>query len=229
MIPEAILIYAAGLGTRMGPLTADRPKPLIVVKDRPLIDHALALTAPLGPLRRVVNVHYRADQVRDHLQGRDIAFSDETDVLRETGGGLKHAGPLLGAGPVFTLNTDAVWHGPNPLLALRDAWRPDEMDGLVVLVRRENAIGHSGAGDFIVDADGRLTRGPGHVYAGAQIVTQDRFQAETETVFSTNLIWDRMIADVRLFGMVYDGSFADVGRPEAISAAEALLEVGANV
>lgn len=228
MTPEAILIYAAGLGTRMGALTKDRPKPLIDVGGQALIDHALALTEMNPELRRVANVHYRADQIRRHLAGRGIAFSDETDLLRETGGGLKHAAPLLGDGPVYTLNTDAVWRGANPLLALRGAWRED-IEGLVLLVRREDAIGHTGPGDFIMDADGRLTRGPGHVYTGAQIVRQERFRAETQTVFSTNLIWDRMIAEGTLYGLVLDGAFADVGRPEAIAAAEAMTREEDNV
>ncbi len=228
MKPEAILIYAAGLGTRMDALTAHRPKPLIPVSGRPLIDHALALTADIAPLCRVVNVHYLADQIRTHLAGRDIAFSDEVDLLRETGGGLKHAHPLLGDGPVMTLNTDAVWQGPNPLHALIGAWRGDDMDGLVLLVPRDDAVGHRGTGDFAIDADGRIRRGQGHVYTGAQIVWPDRFLARSETVFSTNVVWDQMIAKRRLYGLVYDGRFADVGHPEAIETAENLLR-GANV
>ena len=223
MTVDTVLVYAAGLGTRMGPLTATRPKPLIEVGGRALIDHALALT---HGLRRVVNLHYLGDRIRAHLDGTEVAFSDESDLLRETGGGLRHAAPLLGAGPVLTLNTDAVWDGPNPLDLLRAAWR-DGMEGLLLVADRGDAVGYRGDGDFILGPDGRIARGPGVVYTGAQIVRTERFLAETRPVFSTNLIWDRMIAAGTLYGLRYPGRFADVGRPESIPLAAAMIGAAA--
>ncbi|MGB3314393.1 MAG: NTP transferase domain-containing protein, partial [Albidovulum sp.] len=142
-VPDALMLFAAGLGTRMGGLTADRPKPLIEVAGRALIDHALALVGGAQIGRVVVNLHYLPDQIRAHLANRqEITFSDETDTVLETGGGLKQALPSLGPDPVFTLNTDAVWTGANGLTELRTAWNPAEMDGLLLLVPKATATGH---------------------------------------------------------------------------------------
>jgi MurNAc alpha-1-phosphate uridylyltransferase len=220
--PQALMLFAAGLGTRMRPLTLDRPKPLIEVGGKALIDHALDLAEGTG--RVVVNLHYLPDQVRSHLAGRRrIAFSDESETILETGGGLKRALPLLAADPVFTLNSDSVWAGPNPLDQLAAAWDPAAMDALLLLIPRERARGHAGAGDFHLGADGRVTRGPGLVYSGAQILSTWRAAATGDAVFSLNRIWDEMAAEGRLFGTVYDGKWCDVGRPESIALAEEML------
>lgn len=224
--PRAVMIFAAGRGTRMGPLTADRPKPMIAVAGRPLIDHALDLAQAIGPDRIVVNLHHRAEVLRSHLAGRAVHLSDESDLLRETGGGLRHALPLLGAGPVFTLNSDAVWTGSNPLRQLREAWDGARMDALLLLVPLARATGHTGRGDFAVGPDGQLTRAPGLVYTGAQILRPDGLAAIPDKVFSLNLLWDRIGAAGRLFGVVHDGGWCDVGRPESLPLAEALLTHG---
>lgn len=224
MTPGAILIFAAGHGTRMGALTRDRPKPLIEVAGRPLLDHALALTERMA-LRRVVNVHAHAALLRAHLARRDVAISDETDLLRETGGGLRHALPLLGDGPVYTLNSDAVWRGPNPLAVLQAAWDGARMEALLLLLRPADAIGHQGRGDFALDAAGRLTRGGPYVYSGAQITQTGGLAAIGDAVFSLNRLWDGMIGRGTLFGIVHDGRWCDVGRPESLPLAERLLEV----
>ena len=223
-MPDAVMLFAAGFGKRMAPLTDTRPKPLIEVAGRPLLDHALALVDDAGLSRVVVNTHYRGDQIAAHLAARpEIAISQEVPDILETGGGLRAALPLLGAGPVFTLNTDAIWTGANPLSALRDAWDPERMDALVMLIARERANGHGGAGDFVADAEGRLTRGPGAIYAGAQILRTDGLAEIGEPVFSLNLLWDRMIARGRLFGLAHAGGWCDVGRPSSIALAERLL------
>lgn len=223
--PSAVMLFAAGFGTRMGALTATRPKPLIEVARRPLIDHALDLVAQAGLHRIVVNIHYRADQIRAHLAGRPgILLSHETPEILETGGGLRQALPLLGQGPVFTLNTDAVWTGPNPLLALASAWRPDRMDALLLLVPARRATGHPGRGDFLRDADGRIRPGPGDVYSGAQIIRTDLLDGIGDRAFSMWRLWDRMIGDGRAYGLEHAGGWCDVGHPAAIPLAESLLE-----
>ncbi len=221
--PTSIMIFAAGKGTRMLPLTQHQPKPLIAVEGKALLDHAMDLIPPLGPMRRVVNLHYKSAMIRNHLSGQDIQFSDETDQLLETGGGLRHALPLLGTDPVFTLNTDAVWRGANPLQQLAKAWDPTQMDALLLLIKQENAIGHSGQGDFVVDQNGRLSRGPGHIYSGAQIIKTDGLADITDTVFSLNLLWDKMLKNTRLFGLVSDTSWCDVGKPSSLPLASAML------
>lgn len=223
MTPSAIMIFAAGLGKRMGPLTADRPKPLVEVGGRPLIDHALDLTAPLMPLTRVVNLHYRGGMIRERLAGQDVILSDETDHLLETGGGLRKALPHLGNGAVYTLNSDAVWSGANPLLTLKRAWDPSRMEALLLLLRREDALGHTGQGDFLLGDDGRLSRGPGYVYSGAQIILPDGLDAIPEEAFSLNLLWNDIAARGGLYGVVHDGRWCDVGRPDCIPLAESML------
>jgi N-acetyl-alpha-D-muramate 1-phosphate uridylyltransferase len=226
--PFAAMIFAAGLGTRMGALTRDRPKPLIPVAGRPLLDHALALARGAGVTRIVVNTHAHAGQVADHLArvAPDALVSHEPERL-ETGGGLRHALPLLGPGPVFTLNADMVWRGRNPLEALADAWRPG-MGALLVLVPRDGAVGHAGPGDFFLAADGRLTRrgtaeAAPFVYAGAEIIDTDALAGFEGPVFSLNPVWDRLIDAGRLFGIVHTSGWVDVGRPEGIALAEAEL------
>lgn len=221
--PDALMLFAAGFGTRMGALTKDRPKPLIQVSGRPLIDHALDLVDDLRPARVVANVHYRADQMTAHLTPKGIEISHEAPEILETGGGLRAALPLLGPGPVFTLNTDAIWAGPNPLRLLREAWDPDRMDALLMCIPVAQAIGHAGTGDFTRDAQGRITRGPGLIYGGTQIVKPEGLHDVPQDAFSLNLLWDRMHERGRLYALEYPGRWCDVGRPEGIALAEGLI------
>lgn len=223
--PEALMIFAAGRGTRMGALTRNRPKPLIRVAGRALIDHALAQGAEAGVSRRVINIHYLADQIAAHLAARSdrsaVAISHEPDLL-DSGGGLRAALPLLGAGPVFTLNSDAVWAGPNALAALRAGWR-DDAEALLLLVPPERAHARRGGGDFMLGPDGRLRRGGDLVYTGAQIIRTEALSEPDGPVFSLNAVWDAMARRGTLRGLVHDGAWCDVGHPGGIRAAEAML------
>ncbi len=229
MIPAAAMIFAAGLGTRMGALTRDRPKPLIRVGDRTLLDHALDLVREAGVRCIVVNAHAHAGQVEAHLArvAPEAAVSFES-VLLETGGGLKAALPLLVPGPVLTLNADMIWRGPNPGAALAAAWDPARMSALLAVVPRKAAIGHGGAGDFTLGADGRLARRGAaetapFVFAGAQIIDPVALDDMEPGAFSLNRVWDRLLARGRLHGVVWLGRWVDVGRPEGIALAEAEL------
>ena len=136
-----ILFFAAGLGTRMGDLVKDQPKPLIRAAGRPLIDHALDFAEIPEIGRRVVNIHYHGDMIRQHLRNKPVLFSDERTALLETGGGLKKALPMLQGNPVLTMNTDAVWKGPNPIQKILASWQ-DHMEALLLLVPKDRAIGH---------------------------------------------------------------------------------------
>jgi len=224
----ALMMFAAGFGTRMGALTADRPKPLIPVAGRALIDHALALADDAGFTRIAVNLHYRGDMIRAHLAGRDIAFSEETPDILETGGGLRAALPLLGPGPVATLNTDAVWTGANPLVTLAHHWRAD-MGALLLLAPLARTTGHRGKGDFSLHSDGRISRGGPLVYLGAQIVDPTGLGSFGDHAFSLNRHWDALIAQGRAFGALHPGLWCDVGRPDGIGLAEAMLQGTGNV
>jgi MurNAc alpha-1-phosphate uridylyltransferase len=220
------MIFAAGFGTRMGALTADRPKPLIPVAGRALIDHALQTASEAGARRMVVNVHYLADQIEAHLAGRGVAISDERARILETGGGLRAALPLLGPGPVAVLNSDGIWTGANPLAQLAATWDGDRMEVLLLLLPVENARGRGTKGDFRLDAAGRISRGQGgedQVYIGASIIHPARLSAVAEDVFSLNKPWDQMIAAGTAYGVVHQGGWCDVGHPEGIAEAERLL------
>lgn len=218
----SLMIFAAGLGTRMRPLTDDRPKPLIQVAGRTLLDRALDLGRDAGAAPIVVNTHYLGDQIERHLAGQEVAISAEPDLILDTGGGLRQALPLLGPGPVMTLNPDVVWTGPNVLSALMAAW-DDRMDALLALVPLAQATARQGAGDFSLDS-GRLHRRGDYVYAGAQIIRTDRLAEIGDAVFSLNRLWDLMIADGRAHGLIHPGGWCDVGYPAAIPLAEALLD-----
>lgn len=227
--PNRAMVMAAGFGTRMGALTKDRPKPLIPVGGKALIDHALDACADAGVTQAVVNLHYRGDQIRAALAGRtapEVLYSEEPDIL-ETGGGVVRALPLLGRAPFFTLNSDAVFTGAAPLPALARGWR-DGMGALLLLVPRASAIGHAGAGDFFMDDAGRIARrgeaatAP-YVFTGAQIITPEAFAAAPKGAFSTNLIWDRLIGEGHAFGVVHRGDWVDVGTPEGLALAERAL------
>jgi MurNAc alpha-1-phosphate uridylyltransferase len=232
--PRALMIFAAGFGTRMGALTADRPKPLIPVAGRALIDHALDVAEGAGADPVVVNLHYRADQMAAHLAGRPVRLSLEREEILETGGGLRAALPLLGLGPVMTLNSDAVWTGPNPLAQLRAAWDPGRMDGLLLLAPVTSLPDPAIRADFALDAAGRISRhavtgGPGHAYLGAQIIRTEALADIPDRVFSLNRLWDRMIAAGRAHGILHAGGWCDVGTPEAIARAEAMLQAIGHV
>jgi MurNAc alpha-1-phosphate uridylyltransferase len=218
------MLFAAGFGTRMGALTTTRPKPMIEVAGKPLIDHALDLVSPMHLTRVVANLHYKPEPLIAHLESRNVALSIEAPDILETGGGLRHALPLLGDGPVFTMNTDAVWCGPNPLKLLRTAWEPARMDALLLCIPPAGAIGHQGNGDFHLGPDGRIARGSGLIYSGVQIIKTDALHEIRETAFSLNLLWDQMGLANRLFGLTYPGEWCDVGHPEGIALAESLLE-----
>lgn len=223
--PFPLMVFAAGFGTRMGTLTADRPKPLIPVAGRSLIDHALAVAEGVGAGRVVVNTHYRADQMAAHLVGRGVLISHEADLILETGGGLRAALPLLGPGPVAILNSDAIWTGLNPLAQLAARWDGTRMEALLLLLPARQA--EAARGDFQLDDQGRIARSRGgedQLYLGASILNPDRLAAVPEAVFSLNKPWDAMIAAGTAYGLVHQGGWCDVGRPEGIAVAEALLQ-----
>ena len=217
------MLFAAGFGTRMGSLTATCPKPLINVAGKPLIDHALDLVRAYNPAKIVVNLHYLPDQIEAHLSGSNIFFSREEPEILETGGGLRAAQSLLGASPVFTMNTDAIWQGPNPLTYLADRWHEEKMDALLLCIPKAQALGHQGEGDFIINSDNHVTRGPGLIYSGLQIIKTNLLPTIEQRKFSLNLLWDIMLSEGRLCAAEYPGNWCDVGQPESIALAENLL------
>jgi len=231
--PTVAMVLAAGLGTRMRPLTDDRPKALVEVGGRALIDHVLDRLADAGVARAVVNVHWFADRLEGHLAARSggpqILISDERSELLETGGGLKKAAPLLGQDPVFVANIDSVWIDRADVLAeLARLWDPDRMDAALLLARREGSIGFEGNGDVFLADDGRLTfRGDApsapFAYMGVHITRPDYASAGPDGPFSLSPLWRASAAQGRLFGCVLDGDWMHVGDPTARDEAEARL------
>ena len=233
--PTTAMVLAAGLGTRMRPLTDDRPKALVEVGGRALIDHVLDRLADAGVERAVVNVHWFADRLEAHLAGRKrpaIAISDERDRLLETGGGLKKARPLLGDAPVWVANIDSVWTDRGDALgALARLWDPERMDAALLLARREGAIGFDGAGDVFLGEGGRLTfRGDApeapYAYMGVHITRPQIVDDGPDGPFSLSPIWRQLAARGRLYGCVLDGDWMHVGDPQARAAAEVRLAGG---
>jgi MurNAc alpha-1-phosphate uridylyltransferase len=236
-LPDTAMLLAAGLGKRMRPLTATRPKPLVEVAGQSLLDHALGHVRAAGVTRAVINVHYLADaleaHVRRHTHGLDIVVSDERGALLETGGGVAKALPLLGDRPFYVINTDNFWlDGPvDALRLLAHRWDDAVMDALLLVVPLARATAHGGPGDFHMDASGMLTRRQPRrvapfVYTGVQLVSP-RFLEESPTgSFSMNLLWDRAIAAKRCYGFVHQGLWCDVGSPANIAIAEDMLRHG---
>lgn len=238
VVPETAMVMAAGLGKRMRPLTATRPKPLVEVAGKALIDHAFDRLRGAGVKRAVVNVHYLASaleaHLRNHVSGIQIAISDERDQLMETGGGLVKALPLLGDKPFVTVNSDNLWiNGPlDSIRSLAARWDDAVMDALLLMVPLARANCHEGRGDFHLDPLGRITgrRKPGHlapfVWTGVQILSPRLIGDAPQGPFSTNLFWDRAIAAGRAYGLVHTGLWFDVGTPQAIVRTEAILADG---
>jgi N-acetyl-alpha-D-muramate 1-phosphate uridylyltransferase len=223
MHPDALMIFAAGLGTRMLPLTESMPKPMVPVAGKPLIDYSLAYARQAQIDRIVANVHYLPEALSKHLQKQGVHTVLEFPTLLETGGGLKNALPLLNSDCVFVINSDAIWTNKNPLVQLRSAWNPTRMDALLLLVPTNAATQHSGNGDFDADESLALSRGTSFVYSGAHITKTAMLRRIDQDIFSLNLLWDKMISKNRLFGIIHDGGWCDVGRPGSISVAEEML------
>lgn len=234
-VPKTAMVLAAGLGKRMRPLTASRPKPLIEVAGQALLDHVLDKLSAAGVEKVVVNVHYLADAVEAHLaknsDGLKIAISDERSLLLETGGGMVKAGPLIDVDPFLVVNSDNLWvDGPaDTLKLLASHWDSKRMDALLLLVPHARAQNHHGRGDFHMDRQGRLRRrNPSHVapfvYTGIQMVSKRLLEGAPEGPFSTNILWDKAIEEGRCFGAVHQGLWFDVGTPQSIKATELTLE-----
>lgn len=220
--PGALMIFAAGFGTRMGALTAHCPKPLLEAGGITLLDRAIETGLAAGVPRLVVNTHYLAEQVEAAVAGRDIAVSRETPDILDTGGGLLNAAAELGCQFVYTLNPDALHVGPNPLSVLQDAWKMSGARALLLLVPPDRAEMRSGGGDFALGPDGKLTRGGALIYTGAQIIDTGGLRDMPGSVFSLNAYWDRLAVEGRLHGVVYPGRWCDVGTPEALNHANAM-------
>lgn len=229
-LPRTAMILAAGKGLRMRPLTLTRPKPLVELAGRPLIDHALDALEDAEVQRVIVNVHHLGGQLIAHLRGwryPEIIISDERDGLLDTGGGIARALPLIGRRPFFLVNVDSVWQDGrgSALYRLADAFDAQAMDALLLLVPPARSLGYEGGGDFLRAADGRLERRGENdrealVYMGVALVHPRLLAAAPQGAFSLNLLFDRAIAKARLFGLVHEGEWMHVGTADALKRAE---------
>ncbi len=231
--PDCAMVLAAGLGTRMRPLTDTLPKPLVSLDGRPLLDHVLDRIAASGIPRAVVNVHYLATKIEQHLASRTtpaLVISDERDALLDTGGGVVRALPLLGPKPFLVHNSDSVWieHGTSNIARLAKAWDGARMDALLLLARKSTSLGYEGKGDFELDVDGRVRRRKenaesDYVFTGVSIAHPRLLEGMPQGAFSLNRPWDDAIRRGRLFGIVLDGIWMHVGTPDAVDDAERLI------
>lgn len=227
------MVLAAGLGRRMLPLTAKRPKPLIELAGKPLIDRTLDHLASVRVETAIVNLHYESEKLSTHLKGRmspRVVFSNESDRLRGTGGGVAHALPLLGDNPFYVVNGDVAWFDGviNTLRRLAIVWDNDAMDVLLLLQARPKAIGYSGPGDYRINSDGRLRRrqrseeAP-YVFAGIQILHPILFDGCKIGPFPLTELYDRAETAGRLFGVRHDGVWMHVGSPDGLALAESVF------
>lgn len=233
-MPDVAMVFAAGLGTRMRPITDTMPKPLVEVAGKPLIDHCLDRFAADGVGKAIVNVHYLPDMIEAHLRGRtspEIIISDEREKLLDQGGGIKKALASIGDQPFFVCNTDAFWiEGPRSnLKRLADAFDPDRMDMMLLVAASAGAVGVDWPGDFTMDRNGRLgKREPRHVapfvYTGVGILKPEGFADEPADVFRLAPYFWRAAERGRLYGLRLDGLWLHVGRPESISEAEIAID-----
>jgi len=227
------MVLAAGLGTRMRPLTDTRPKPLVEVAGKALVDHVLDRLAASGVETAVVNVHYFADQIERHLAERrapSIVISDERTGLLGTGGGVVNALPRLGGGLFFHVNSDTLWlDGVKPnLRRLAEAFDPDRMDALLLLAPTTESIGYAGRGDYVMDSEGTLQRRREHevapfVYAGVALLSPALFAEAPQGEFSLTALFDRAAEAGRLKGLRLEGLWMHVGTPDAVAAAETAI------
>ncbi|HEX7075135.1 MAG TPA: nucleotidyltransferase family protein [Hyphomicrobiaceae bacterium] len=232
-IPKSAMVLAAGLGSRMRPLTDLVPKPLVRLRQKPLIDYALDRIAEAGISQAVVNVHHFADQVISHLKTRQrprILISDEREQLLDTGGGVKKALPQLGQEPFLIHNSDSVWIDgvQSDLVRLAQSFDAERMDCLLLLALSSASIGYDGRGDFLMSPDGLLQRRPERelapfVFTGVSIAHPRLFDGAPEGAFSLNQLWDRAIQQRRLYGIRLDGTWMHVGTPAALAEAEQAL------
>jgi MurNAc alpha-1-phosphate uridylyltransferase len=227
------MVLAAGLGTRMRPLTDKMPKPLVSVAGKPLLDHVLDRLVEAGVATAVVNVHYLPDQIVQHVKSRTkprVIISDERDMVLGTGGGVVKALPLLGDAPFYHLNADTMWiDGVQPnLLRLAEAFDPARMDILLLMAPTANSIGYAGSGDYAMLTDGALRKRKEHqvvpfVYAGAAIISPTVFKDAPSGEFSLTKMFDAANEQERLFGLRLEGLWMHVGTPDAVAAAEEAL------
>jgi N-acetyl-alpha-D-muramate 1-phosphate uridylyltransferase len=231
--PKRAMILAAGLGTRMRPLTNTVPKPLVKVRGKALIDHVIDRLVAVKVELVIVNLHYHADLLKAHLAKRrdvEIRTSDETDRILGTGGGVFNVLPLFEGEPFFVHNADSIWvegYG-RAFEKMIGRWNPETMDALLLAATLVNAIGYEGPGDFLMDSEGRLSRLPEQrlspfAYPGVQIVHPRLFIGAKPGAFSINPLWDRAIEEGRLYGLRLDGVWMHVGTPEALAQSEAYL------
>lgn len=231
---DTAMILAAGRGVRMQPLSLQKPKPLLEVGGRTMLDHALDKLIAVGVKRAVVNTFYLAEQIEAHLkQRRDIAIiiSHETELL-DTGGGIKNALEYFDA-PFFALNADLPWmDGTTPgLQRMKDMWDAGRMDALLLLMPTGKARGFETKGDFALEKNGRMWRKDlppprPYVWISAQIIKPELLAKIPDKVFSNNRIWDDAEARGTLCGIEHDGTCYHVGTPEDLAEANELLASG---
>jgi MurNAc alpha-1-phosphate uridylyltransferase len=231
-VPKRAMVLAAGFGTRLRPITETLPKPLVCVAGRPLIDWVLDRLVAAGVERAVVNTHHLAERIREHLKDRrdiEIVYSHEPEIL-ETGGGIKQALPLLGEGPFVSVNAKILWINgrEDAIERLAAAWDDARMDALLLLQPTVTAVGYDGAGDFLMETDGRIRRRDEHevapfLFSGVQIIHPRLFLDAPNGHFSLNLLYDRAIEAGRLYAIRHDGAWFHVSTPRHLVEVEARL------
>ncbi|MDD9923991.1 MAG: nucleotidyltransferase family protein [Boseongicola sp.] len=222
---DSAMIFAAGLGTRMGALTQRTPKPMLELAGGPMIGRTVQLARQAGVQSLVANTHYLHDSIAPYLAEHNVQVVQESPKILDTGGGLKNANRLLSS-PTFTVNPDVVWLGVNPFEVLQNAWTSD-MDALLLVVPVSGSVNRK-EGDFSLH-DGRLQRHGDMIYTGAQIIRTEVLREVDLNSFSMNVVWDILINRDALSGCVYPDKWCDIGTPDGLDLANSLLSSGSDV
>ncbi|ODT74686.1 MAG: hypothetical protein ABS76_36270 [Pelagibacterium sp. SCN 64-44] len=219
-----VMLLAAGLGTRLRPLTDTLPKPLVPIGGTPLIEHVMADARAEGATRFLANAHYRAEQLLAHFGGL-LKVNREAELLG-TGGGVKAALPMLHSDPFFVMNTDAFWPpGADRPLSRMLARYEGARDIVLLCIQPHRATGFSRSHDFCLDPHGRVTRDYGApvIYGGVALLGRALFADAPDGPFSLYDLIEAALEEERLFGAVLDAPWFHVGTPADLAAAAAAL------
>jgi NDP-sugar pyrophosphorylase family protein len=236
------MLFAAGEGQRLRPLTAKIPKPLVPVAGRPMIEYPLLLLGHYGIKNIIINLHHLGDQVEAHLGdgarfGLEIRYSRE-EVLLDTGGGLLKAKPFLQDGPFIVINTDVLIDLPLDRVI---RFHKEKKSSVTLVLRPDELAERYGSMDM--DSDGRISRfldtraplnitGTGRklMFTGVQILEPAVFaymESEAKKFSTTKHTYPKMLAQGEpLYGYCFEGFWQDLGTAERIKEAEKWLSGG---
>ena len=208
------MILAAGLGSRMQPLTLKTPKPLIKIGNHNLLERSIDLLIQHGVKELVINVHHLADQIENFIKDKDlkikVTISNERNELLDTGGGIFKGTESFHDDPFLVLNPDTVWSSKykDELNLLEELYNKSKKTCLLV-VKKSFSFDTSFKGDFNVDDDNRISRNHVNefIFTGMQILNRKIFRKNKKNIFSMNDIWNDLIVEKNILALKSNQKF----------------------